>query len=558
MPHNEISSLFITLFIILSLTKFLSELTRKFFKSILIGEILTGIILGPTLFGYLYPELYNSLINTNTFKSFIQVFNQIGVAMILLIAGMESNIKLMLKQKVILLAGPFKIVLAMIVSFVLFHLIFDINYNNYNNYIFIFSLGCALSITALPVLIRVLSEMNLYRTDFGMSLVGTAMFIDVVIWLIFSVIMIFNKSNVEGISLIIIKIIAIVFFIIIIVTIVRFLIDKMLPFIQSRFSWPDGIIAFVLALCFLFSGLAEKLGTHAIIGAFLTGLVVNDSAHFREKVQSRIESIVDAFFAPIYFGTLGLQMNFIANVDIKLTMIFLVAVIFISVISGFVSYRKFGGTKNESLAFGFGLNTLGATDIIFMAVLLSIGIVNNNVFASYVTTVVIVIIMSPIILRRFIKIKHQHKFIDYLKNSLFIVELKASTTKEAIVSLSEFVSKDSNIDKNIIAKKVIEREELMPTGIGNGVAIPHARIDGITKPIIAVGISEMGIDFGSRDGMLSHLIFLILTPIDDPSIQLELLADIAKTFKYFEPHNVIGIKNLNEFISFIRNELHEK
>jgi mannitol/fructose-specific phosphotransferase system IIA component (Ntr-type) len=98
----------------------------------------------------------------------------------------------------------------------------------------------------------------------------------------------------------------------------------------------------------------------------------------------------------------------------------------------------------------------------------------------------------------------------------------------------------------------------MPTGIGNGVAIPHARIDGITKPIIAVGISEMGIDFGSRDGLLSHLVFLILTPGDDPSIQLELLADIAKTFKYFEPHSVIGIKNLNEFISFIRNELQEK
>jgi len=252
MPYNEISSLFITLFLILSLTKFLSELTRKFFKSILIGEILTGIILGPTLFGYLYPELYNSLINTNTFKSFIQVFNQIAVAMLLLIAGMESNIKLMLKQKVILLAGPFKIVLAMIVSFVLFYLIFDINYNNYNNYIFIFSLGCALSITALPVLVRVLSEMNLYRTDFGMSLIGTAMFIDIIIWLMFSVIMVFSKSDIDGISSVIIRVIAIVLFIILIVTVIRLLIDKMLPFIQSRFSWPDGIIAFVLALCFLF------------------------------------------------------------------------------------------------------------------------------------------------------------------------------------------------------------------------------------------------------------------------------------------------------------------
>jgi Kef-type K+ transport system membrane component KefB len=447
MPHNEISSLFITLFLILTLAKFLSELTRKFFKSILIGEILIGIILGPTLFGYFYPELYNSLINTNTFKSFIQVFNQIAVAMLLLIAGMESNIKLMMKQKVILLAGPFKIILAMIVSFVLFYLIFDINYNNYNSYIFIFSLGCALSITALPVLVRVLSEMNLYRTDFGMSLVGTAMFIDIIIWLTFSVIMVFSKSNIGGITSIIIKVIAIVLFIIIIVTIVRLLIDKMLPFIQSRFSWPDGIIAFVLALCFLFSGVAEKLGTHAIIGAFLTGLVVNDSAHFKEKVQSRIESIVDAFFAPIYFGTLGLQMNFIENINPGVTILFLLAGVFISVTSGMISYKKFGSSTSESIAFGFGLNTRGATDIIFMSVLLSIGIVNNQVYASYIATVLIVIILSPIVLRRFITIKYNYRFINYLKNSLFLNELKAGSDREAIKILSDLVAKDSGIDE---------------------------------------------------------------------------------------------------------------
>ncbi|MCA1933746.1 MAG: PTS sugar transporter subunit IIA, partial [Calditerrivibrio sp.] len=134
-------------------------------------------------------------------------------------------------------------------------------------------------------------------------------------------------------------------------------------------------------------------------------------------------------------------------------------------------------------------------------------------------------------------------------------ELNANDSKEAIIILAEIISKTTGINAEEIASKVIKREELMPTGVGNGVAIPHARLNGIKKPIIAVGISEFGIDFGSRDGELAHLIFLILTPENDPSIQLELLADIAKTFKFFDPQSIIGVKSLNEFISFVRNEL---
>jgi len=101
---------------------------------------------------------------------------------------------------------------------------------------------------------------------------------------------------------------------------------------------------------------------------------------------------------------------------------------------------------------------------------------------------------------RFITIKYNYKFINYLKNSLFLNELKADNDMEAIKILSDLVAKDSGISKDMISSKVIAREELMPTGIGNGVAIPHARIDGITKPIIAVGISEWESILGAEMG----------------------------------------------------------
>ncbi|MEF3254196.1 MAG: cation:proton antiporter [Deferribacterales bacterium] len=557
MTHKEIGSLFLALFLILALSKLIGELTRKYFKSGLLGEILTGIIFGPTLLGTFSPTIYSELINNNTFKTFLNFFNNIAVVMLLLIAGMESNIKSLLKQKVILLAAPLKLVVALIFTIITFGFFYNINYLNYNSYIFLISLGFALSITALPVLVRLLSELNLYRTDFGMSLVGTAMLIDIVVWLLFSVVLVFDGRNIttNGIVSIITKIILIILLIIFIITVMRIIVDRSLPFIQSRFSWPDGIIAFILSISFLFAGLSELLGTHAIVGAFLTGMIISDSSHFKEKVQGKIESIVNAFFAPLYFGSLGLQLNFLENVDIKITALFLLLGFLISAISGFVSYKKFNNTTRESLAFGFCLNTQGATDIIFFTVVFSLGIINSIVYTSYVLYVMLVIIITPFLLRKLLAVKYHYKFYSYINNDLFIPEIKAKDSNEAIQKICEIIAQNSGLDYNLISSKVIEREDLMPTGIGNGVAIPHARIPGLEKPIIAVAISELGIDFGSRDGDMTHLIFLILTPEENPTIQLEILADIAKTFKFFEPHTIIGIKNMNQFISFMRNEL---
>jgi len=100
--------------------------------------------------------------------------------------------------------------------------------------------------------------MNLYRTDFGMSLIGTAMFIDIIIWLMFSVIMVFSKSDIDGISSVIIRVIAIVLFIILIVTVIRLLIDKMLPFIHQGLAGPMGSLLCTGTLL-SFSGVAENL-----------------------------------------------------------------------------------------------------------------------------------------------------------------------------------------------------------------------------------------------------------------------------------------------------------
>jgi mannitol/fructose-specific phosphotransferase system IIA component (Ntr-type) len=115
--------------------------------------------------------------------------------------------------------------------------------------------------------------------------------------------------------------------------------------------------------------------------------------------------------------------------------------------------------------------------------------------------------------------------------SAFAGELKATKRREAIVELTELVCRQIALEPVAVQQAVWIREETLPTGIGNGVAVPHARIAGLAQPVVAVGLSQGGIDFEAADFETTHVVFLVLTPMDDDGSQLEIISDIARTFK---------------------------
>ena len=119
---------------------------------------------------------------------------------------------------------------------------------------------------------------------------------------------------------------------------------------------------------------------------------------------------------------------------------------------------------------------------------------------------------------------------DVLASRLFLRNMRATSRREAISELTGAVSEVVGLDAGALERAVWAREEALPTGIGNGVAIPHARIPELDEPVVAAGLSETGVDFDAPDGKLANLIFLILTPEKDPASQLELGADIARYF----------------------------
>ena len=121
---------------------------------------------------------------------------------------------------------------------------------------------------------------------------------------------------------------------------------------------------------------------------------------------------------------------------------------------------------------------------------------------------------------------------DILSQNHIISDLKAKDKKGVLAELVDvIVSSDSTLDKNSLVKVLLERERLGSTGIGDGVAIPHGKFQGLNRPIISFGRSRKGLDFDAMDGEAVFLFFLLVAPEDSASIHLKALARIAKIIK---------------------------
>ena len=121
---------------------------------------------------------------------------------------------------------------------------------------------------------------------------------------------------------------------------------------------------------------------------------------------------------------------------------------------------------------------------------------------------------------------------EIIEENNIIPELKAKDKKGVLEELAGVISRhESSIDKGALVKVLVERERLGSTGIGDGVAIPHGKMNGVSRPIISFGRSKQGLDFDSMDGQPTHLFFLLIAPEDSSSVHLQVLAKIAKILK---------------------------
>lgn len=408
LTHNDLVTLLLAISTMLLLSRLAAEFGKKWGFPMVMGELLVGIVLGPTVLGTLSPATYNALfpLSSNAhFSLALDAIVSLSVIMLLFVAGLELQLSLVLRRgKVAICTGLGGMVLPFVSGFAVAWLApqwFGSRGDSPNHLAFALFLGTAMSISALPVIARILLDMKMFRTNVGMVIIAAAIFNDVVGWLVFSFILSMVGQGGAGVE-IGQTIFYIVAFSVFMLVGGRFILNRILPWIQENLSWPGGVLAFSLGLCLLCAAFTEGIHIHAIFGAFIAGIAIGDSAHLKEQAREIMHQFVTNFFAPLFFVSIGLKVDFLQNFDGLIVGLVLVLAFTGKVLGAGLGARLGGMTGRESMAVGFGLNARGAMEIILGSLAFEAGLISQPIFVALVVMALVTSITSAPLMRYFV------------------------------------------------------------------------------------------------------------------------------------------------------------
>jgi Kef-type K+ transport system membrane component KefB/mannitol/fructose-specific phosphotransferase system IIA component (Ntr-type) len=550
-PH-DVMIMFAALAVLLGAAKFAGEVVQKLGQPSVLGEIFAGILLGPTVLGHFLPHVYATLFpSKGAMPIVLDTVTTLGVVFFLLTAGLEIDLRSIFRQgKSALLVSSFGVIVPFALGFGVASLfpVFLGAEKGADVLIFALFVGTALSISALPVIAKILMDLNLLRTEMGTVVMSSAMFDDLVGWILFSMILGMMHADMHSMRSLRRTVILVVLFTGLSLTVVRWLIDKILPHLQAHTSWPGGVLGFIFTLTLGSAAFAEFAGIHAVFGAFIMGIAVGESTHLRIRTSQHIRQIVTNVFAPFFFASIGLRTNFVTNFNWKMTLA-VVAVACVGKLLGAGLGARFGGMDaRTSWGVGLAMNARGAMEMILGILALQAGLIRESMFVALVVMALFTSMASAPAIHFLISRRRTLTLKDIVSNKFWIPNLQARTRAEALAHMCTMAAETVANSPERFLRLVTERERLAPSGWQDGIAVPYARVGGLLAPLLVVAKSAQGIDFDARDGKPVRLIMMILT--GDNQSQNDLLSDAGELFSRSEAiEQAIHAQTFVEFVA---------
>jgi Kef-type K+ transport system membrane component KefB len=397
MNHSDLINLLLAISVMLLMGRLFGEFFRKIRVPLVVGELIAGILLGPSILGQVYPQYTETIFTTNGNVGLVlNGLATVSVIMLLFAAGMEVELTVIRQQSKVALKTSFVgLTVTLTIAYFAGSLIYPFLGlgTKANELTFKLFFAVAMGITALPIIARTLMDLNLFKTKVGMIIIAAAMLDDIIGWLLFSVVLGMMNAGFASHKLIYTLGYTLTFAIFIL-TIGRALFNKALPWAQRNLSWPGGVLAFSLGFAFLGAAFTEKIGIHAIFGAFIVGIAIGDSVHLNEKTRDIIHQFITNIFAPLFFVSIGFKVNFITNFDGLLTLL-VIGIAIITKLVGSGLGAMWGGLKiKEAIAVGFGMNARGAMEIVLGLLALQAGLINEQLFVALVVMAVLTSIIA--------------------------------------------------------------------------------------------------------------------------------------------------------------------
>jgi len=399
--------LLLTILVILIAARLTGELMLRVGQAALVGELLAGIFLG-ILITYIPLPQFAGIADQEVFKA----ITGLGIFFLMFMSGMEIDLKELVKaSKKGVVVGLGGVILPLISGYMLGQAFFP---ESEYKFIQSFFLGVALSITAIPVLSRILIDLKIFRTKLGNTLISAAIIDDICALILLAVLTATMAGGATGGDFVLLlgKVAGFLVVAYIIGKFVMPSLGKQLHRLKSKEI--EFSIALIIAL---FLGVAaEYSGMHFIIGALAAGMFIRAGSFGSkvvEDIQDKVSGITLGFLAPIFFVSIGLYIDFSAFVTVPF---FVLAVLIVAIIGKVVGCglpaRLSGFSTRESLAIGIGMNGRGAVELIVVAVALEAGLfaqpvptppIITAIFSSIVIMAIITTLMTPIGVKRLLR-----------------------------------------------------------------------------------------------------------------------------------------------------------
>jgi len=377
----------------LSIAWGMGYLARRFGQPAVLGELLGGILLGPTLLGAFAPQTHALLFPVDGLvANSLDALLKVGMLFFMFAAGLEVNLVHVRQHRRTIaftsLAGgaiPFALGFALVMLFPGLRWPQDSP-----PYLLALFMGTALSISALPVIARMLIETHLIHTKIGSTVMASAMINDMIGWSLFALILhdlkLGQAADGKPGSDLAVALVLVLGFAALLLILGRWLLQPLLHHARYFKDWPGGLLTFLAALVMLAAVGAESAGIHGIFGAFLVGVALGQDQYpgQEKRIHEMIQPFALNFFAPLYFVSVGLKTDFTGQFDGPLVLwIFLIACLG-KILGASLGAMLGGMSGRESLTIGVGLNARGAVEIILATVALEQHLIDQRIFVALV------------------------------------------------------------------------------------------------------------------------------------------------------------------------------
>lgn len=407
LSEHEVLVFLIQLALLIGVARLLGGLMKRIGQPSVVGELLAGVLLGPSLFGNVAPDAYEWVFGVEVVTSVIFGLSWLGVIMLLVVIGFETDLAIIARFRKAALsvsAGALLVPLG-VVSALAFVVPASFIGEDVEVGVFAGFLALALSVSALPVVAKILQDLGYLRRNFGQITLAAGMTMDAVGWLLLAALSGIAQDGFDPV-LLAQSFGGLIVFLGLLLTVGRWALDALMRRIMAQGSSVTAALTISLVAALTGGLITQFLRLEAILGAFIVGILLATLRHQLPQVEQVLETTTAAIFAPIFFAFSGLRVDvgLLNSATAIGWTIGLTAVAVLAKVAGTMLGGRLAGVRGrEALALGSGLSALGAMGIVVAIVGLNLGVLSETGYTVIVLVAIVTSMLAPQLLKLVVK-----------------------------------------------------------------------------------------------------------------------------------------------------------